>query len=392
MLQRIPIQENGENYVDLTLAEAMELQELRFCRVTPTAMEGRWRITDVSKVGVAVIGGLALHVVPKTPVENIVFMASLGGSQLNLGSKEVGNAADTAIPVAIAKAFLREVDRATRRGLIKGYREVQESASVMRGRWDVTRQLATRPGIPLPLEIDFDDFTEDIDENRILATAVRLLRGIDGLPASVTTMIGRLGVQFAEVGSLPRGVAIRMPQLTRLNGHYGVALQLARVILEAVSWTHRDGTYRGGAFLVDMAAVFEGYIANRLVAHLGNRGLQVSAQDRRWWLDADHAIALRPDIVVSQIGETVTVADTKYKVLNDGTGAIPNADVYQAVAYALALGVPEAHLIYVSGDVSARTVDVPSAGVRVHAHAIPLAGSAEQIEHNVAGLCSLIVP
>ena len=106
MLQRILIHEKGENFVDLTLAEAMELQELRFCRVTPTALEGRWRISDVSKVGVAVIGGLALHVVPKTPLENIVFMASLGGSQLNLESKEVGNAADTAIPIAIAQAFL----------------------------------------------------------------------------------------------------------------------------------------------------------------------------------------------------------------------------------------------------------------------------------------------
>lgn len=392
MLQRILIHEKGENYVDLTLAEAMELQELRFCRVTPTAKEGRWRVTDVSKVGVAVIGSLALHVVPKTPLENIVFMASLGGSQLNLESKEVGNAADTALPIALAQAFLREVDRATRRGLIKGYREVHESASVMRGRWDVAGQLATRPGIPLPLEIDFDDFTEDIDENRILATAVRLLRGIEGLPASTTAMIGRLGAQFAEVGTLPRGVAISMPQPTQLNRHYRVALQLAQVILEAVSWTHRDGTYHGGAFLVDMAAVFEGYIANRLMAHLGVRGLEVTTQDRRWWLDADHAIALRPDIVISQIGETVTAADTKYKVLGDGTGGIPNSDVYQAVAYALALGVPEAHLIYVSGDVSARTVDVPTAGVRIHAHAIPLAGSAEQIEHSVAGLCSVIVP
>lgn len=65
MTNRILVRENGETYVDLTLTQAMELQALRFCRVTPSNVEGRWRITDVSKVGVAVVAGLAVHVIPK---------------------------------------------------------------------------------------------------------------------------------------------------------------------------------------------------------------------------------------------------------------------------------------------------------------------------------------
>ena len=390
MSRRVLVREKGETYVDLTLSEAMELQDLRFCRVTPTSVEGRWRISDTAKVGVAVIGDLALHVVPKTPLENIVYMASRGETQLRLHASEIGHAADTALPSALAHAYLSELDRATRRGLVKGYRSAQDSSSVVRGRWDIARQLAARPGVPLPLEIEFDDFTEDIDENRILNSALRVLRTVEGLPEQTRRLIGSMEVLFAEVSRMPRGVPVRTPRLTRLTDHYRAPLQLAQIILESVSWTHRDGAFGGGTFLVDMAAVFEGFVASRLQSQLGLRGLYVTAQDRGWWLDAQHAVSLRPDIVVSDVAETVTVADTKYKVLTDGGGAVPNGDVYQAVAYALALGVPTAHLIYVAGEVSARVLNIPSAGVTVHVHAIPLAGSIDQIESNVGELAHVL--
>ncbi|MCR2791690.1 McrC family protein [Microbacterium sp. zg.Y625] len=390
MAERIFIREKGESFVDLTLEQAMQLQDLRFCRVTPTPVVGRWRITDVGKVGVAVVAGCELRVVPKTPLENIVFMASLGGLQLRLGPSETAYGADASIPVAIARAFIVALDEATRRGLLKGYRSVQDSASVVRGRWDIPRQLGKRPGIPLPIEIDFDDFTEDIDENRILRTALRVLGRLAGVTDALGHSFKAMQVLFADVESLPRGLPLPEVRLHRLNQHYAAPLRLARVILEAVSWTHRAGAAIGGTFLVDMAAVFEGYIANRLRSNLANVGLDVSAQDRRWWLDTDRAVALRPDIVISRGGTPLTVADTKYKVLGDGQGSVPNGDVYQAVAYALALHVPTAHLIYVSGDVVARVLDVPAVGVHVHVHALPLNGTIEQVESGVADLTAVL--
>lgn len=386
MSHRVLIAEKGETFVALTLEQAMELQELRFCRVTPTATAGRWRITDVTKVGVAVVADCELHVIPKTPLENIVFMASLGGLQIGLDETETGYGTDASIPTAIARAFLVALDRATRRGLLKGYRSVQESTSVVRGRWDIPSQLAKRPGIPLPVEIDFDDFTENIDENRILQTALRVLGRLEGVDSSLGHELKGFQVLFAGVESLPRGLPLPELRMQRLNQHYAVPLRLARVILEAASWTHREGATVGGTFLVNMAAVFEAYIAGRVRSELADLGLDVTAQDRSWWLDTDRSIALRPDIVISCTGTALTVADTKYKVLGDGQGSAPNGDVYQAVAYALALNVPTAHLLYVSGEVVAHVLDIPGIGVRVHIHAIPLAGTIEQLDESVVEL------
>lgn len=386
MSEQIRITEKGESVVKLALDQAMELQALRFCRVTPTATVGWWRITDVVKVGVVALAGCELRVVPKTPLENIVFMASLGGLQLRVTDQETSYGTDASIPTAIARAFLISLDEATRRGLLKGYRTVQDSTSVVRGRWDIPRQLAKRPGIPLPVEIDFDDFTEDIDENRIFRTALRVLDRLDGVAAALGAELSRMQVLFADVATLPRGLPAPEIPSHRLNQHYAIPLRLARVILDAVSWTHRDGAAGGGTFLVNMATVFESYITSRLRAHLADESLDVTAQDRRWWLDADRAVALRPDIVISHNGKPLTVADTKYKLLSDGQGAAPNGDVYQALAYALALKVPSAHLLYVSGDVLAQTLHVPDIGVRVHLHAIPLAGTVGDLEAGVAEL------
>ncbi len=385
MPARTYVREKGETLLDLTLSEATELQALSFCRVTPTSVEGRWRVTDVTKVGVAKVGDLTVHVVPKTPLKNIVYMASLGGRQLTLHD-QVSVASASALPTAIAQAFLAEVQQATRRGLVKGYRTVEESAAVVRGRWDVMRQLAVRPGIPLPLEIEFDDFTEDILENQILNTALRVVRGFEDLPPAVGASVRQLQVLLADVTTLPRGAGVPERPLTRLTQHYATALRLARVILDAVAWTHRDGAHSGGTFLVGMAGIFESYVAARLGTELAERGMQLTAQDRRWWLDQDHTVALRPDLVVSRSAQVITVADTKYKVIAESDGSAPNADVYQAVAYALALGVSDAHLIYVSGDVVARLLNVPTAGVRVHLHAVSLSGSPEQLDASVASL------
>ncbi|MGM7666087.1 McrC family protein [Microbacterium sp. A93] len=389
MTTRTYIAEKGRTHIRLTLNQARDIQALEFCRVTPTQTEGQWVVTDVKKVGVAVVDGLTLHVVPKTPLENIVYMASLGEYELRIDD-ETAQGIDDALPTAIASAFLIEVERATRRGLVKGYRTVEESAAVVRGRWDIARQLAVRPGIPLPLEIEFDDFTDDILENEILTSALRVVSGIDALPSATAARLRQLQVTFADVAPLPRGVPIPERPLTPLTQHYAAALRLARVILESVSWTHRHGAHGGGTFLVNMAEVFEKYVASRLSTELDRDGMLLTTQDRRWWLDTDRTVALKPDIVVSREADVVTVADTKYKVIGDDGNAATNADVYQAVAYALALGVPDAHLIYVSGDVIARVLRIPTAGISVHLHAVSLDGSPQEIAGRVAALAQSI--
>ncbi|WP_100810553.1 McrC family protein [Microbacterium sp. BR1] len=386
----VVIEERGETRLSLTQSQAAELQSLGFCSVLPGQNAGEWRVRDVSKVGIASIEGLRFIVRPKTPLRSIVFMASYSGEQIQPAHSTFGYDADTSVPFALARATISAIESATRKGLVKGYTAREERGFVVRGRWDIPRQLKVRPGVPIPLELTVDDYSEDVAENQILHSALQRIRRFEQLAEDEKRRLNRLLQLFSDVGTLRQGAALPAVQRTRLNADYWPALPLARVILEATSWTRSAGARSGGTFLLNLPRIFEGFVGTAMRAALASAGFGVELQDTEWRLDAERKVMLRPDIVVRSHGRPVAVADTKYKVWGQANGSPPNADVYQALAYALALEVPEAHLFYVSGDVEPRTYRIPTAGKTVVAHAISLEGSPEVLLRRVAVLAERV--
>lgn len=66
---------------------------------------------------------------------------------------------------AIAHSFARQCERALKRGPLSSYVTVDESLSVLRGRIRVGDQLSRQLGLPVPLEVTYDEFSMDIAEN-----------------------------------------------------------------------------------------------------------------------------------------------------------------------------------------------------------------------------------
>lgn len=380
------VAEKGESRVALSPAQAARLQELKFCRVSPTPETGIWRITDVTRVGVVALDNVRLIVRPKTPLRSLIFMASYSGVQTDTRESSFDFEADRDLPSTLASALVRAIEDATNRGLLKGYVSVEETGTVIRGRWDIARQLKVRPGIPVPVELTYDDFTEDVPENRVLKAALRALVRIEQLPRPVLDKVGTALALFSEVSDLrSAGPAAPLAE-SRLNAHYQPALRLARWILEATSWAHAEGAGTGATFLLNVAKVYEDFVGRVLGATLRPAGFDVDLQVSDWRLDTDGRVHLRPDIVISKMGHVVTVADTKYKVWGQNSGTPPNADVYQALAYAVTAGAPEAHLLYVSGDVEPRRYRIAATGTTVVAHAVSLEGEPAQVLESVRRL------
>lgn len=368
------VAEKGESFVALTSSQAARLQELSFCRISPTPDSGIWRITDMTRVGVVAIDDVRLIVRPKTPLRSLIFMASYSGVQAAVDDASFALDADQDLPAALAAALIRAVGEATGRGLLKGYVSTEETGTVIRGRWDIARQLKARPGIPVPVELAYDDYTEDVAENRILKAALRALVRLEQLPRRVVDKLGALLGLFSEVSDLRAKGPVVLPTESRLNARYQPALRLARWILEATSWAHAEGASSGSAFLLNVAKVYEDFVGRVLQATLHPEGFDVDLQVSDWRLDTDGKIRMRPDIVISRHGRVVAVADTKYKVWGAGDGSPPNADVYQALAYAVTAGVREVHLLYVSGEVEPRRYEIAATGTVVVAHAVDVSG------------------
>ena len=194
-------------------------------------------------------------------------------------------------------------------------------------------------------------------------------------------------------------------QYTRLNEHYRPALRLARLILANCTLQDQHGDTAASAFMLDMNDLFEQFVTARLQRELRGR-LEVAAQLRPH-LDVERRVEIRPDLTLRQSGETVGVADLKYKLADRDTDAARTAgplarhgDYYQLLAYTTALGLTEGTLVYCAdvnenepaeqqirdGTLARSTITVQHAGTKLHAVAIDLSGSPSDIDAQITAL------
>ena len=331
---------------------------------------GAWQIGTAGKVGAARVGGIEIHIKPKVPIARLLFLVgyALHAAAWRPQTVPVAEAADL-VP-AVAQALWRQTEQATRQGLLPGYILVEESSQVLRGRLRESAQLHRHHGLPLPLEIQYDEFTIDIPENRILRTACERMLAVPRVDAESQHMLRRLLRDFSDVTPLLRGEQIPGWQATRLNARYHAALRLAELVLRATSVEHEFGTVAVSGFLLDMPGLFEDFVTvalrGALVSAYGGR---VDDQDENHFDEAGQ-VRLRPDIVWKIRGSAVAVIDAKYKA--EKPAGYPNADLYQLLAYCTILGLRSGHLVYAKGNEKPVRHIVRHSGIEIFCHAVDL--------------------
>lgn len=389
-VQHVRVQELGTSVIEIPRALAVELRAREICAVQPTRSPDRWALSAFRRVGVLTVEGTTLEIEPKASLDALVHMVSRGGRQATLEHQVVERESARSMPTALAHALAHETSALAAGGLLRGYRTVEETGMVVRGRWDVPRQIGRRPGMPLPVELTIDDFTVDIDENRMLAGALAIAKRFDGLPPAVRAALEASSIDLAGVQPIRLGSRLPRISLDRRSERYAPALRVARWILEQAAWTQRSGVQQGRGFLVDMAAVFESFVAAELMAALRTRNLTLGSQETDWRLDMDGALTFRPDLVVRDDSRIVTVADTKYKVLAGGLRSVRNTDAYQILAYATAMGAKNAELIYTGEWASYERMAIRGSGITVGIHVLPLSGGGEALRDRIAAIAERI--
>ena len=130
---------------------------------------------------------------------------------------------------------------------------------MLRGRLNEADQLRRRFGVPLPLEIRYDDFTVDIAENQLLrASAQRMLR-VPRIDADAKRRLRHVLSRLTDVSALVSGRPLPPWQPNRLNTRYHAALRLAEVVLRGTSVDHAQGTIAVNGFMLNMPKVFEDF-------------------------------------------------------------------------------------------------------------------------------------
>ena len=160
-----------------TQLSAKELRTLQTSdlsiRVAPTGVtEGEYRLTPGSTVGAVEIGDLSVIIRPKIGIPQLLSMACYAISKFKPQDELFDYPREYALPDVLALALASAARRAFSRGLLHGYRVEEESLYTVRGRIMFAEQLRSRFGIPLPVEVRYDEFTNDVMANRLVRAAV----------------------------------------------------------------------------------------------------------------------------------------------------------------------------------------------------------------------------
>ena len=315
-------------------------------RVEPTiGKDGHYDLTPDQRIGVIALPNVVLEIRPKVPMSSVLFLVSYACGLVRWDDPEPELAKDSNLVDLIAMMLARAVNRATRRGLLFGYRTVDEALQAPRGRILFDEHLRRRQGKAPPVDVRHDIFTSDIVENRILLAALNALNRVSARSAVTRRETARAKRLFGEVESVhyPRH-AIPDVTFTRLNAHYEAAIELAVLVLRSTSIDLGSGGQRSSAFLVDMNKVFEKFVRVALRDALGVDRHRLPDTAPPSQLDKAGVVPLKPDLCLLERSQIVWVGDAKYKRLAEGE--YRNADLYQLLAYTVALDLSSGTLIY----------------------------------------------
>ena len=400
--RRIDLTENGPPET-VALDDAVGLAVAGSAFVDARHLPGTrlWELRPLSKVGAVAVGGVEVHVAPKVPIDRVVFLLeySLGSVGWQVPPVHVDVAPD--LLLAVVEVFERAASRALQQGVLQGYRTVEETATVVRGRVLHAEQLRHRFGLPLPVDVRFDDFSVDTPENRLLRAAAGIARRLPGVSGGLRHRLLRLDAQLDGVTRVAPRSVLEPWYPTRLNSRLFPALRLAEVIWRSSSFEAGDDDLAVSGFVIDMAKVFEDFVCTALGrALVGRAGGSVRTQDP-WALDAAGAVGMKPDLVWyaddggspppgrRAAGRPAAVVDAKYKA--EKPAGFPNADVYQMLAYCTRLGLPMGWLVYAKGNEAGATHEVVGAGIEVRARVLDLALAPKELLASVGGLAAQIV-
>ncbi len=344
---------------------------------------GQWRLTAGGWVGyLPVDRDLTIALRPKVPLRNLFRLFEYAYDLPNLrfddGLIEVETLAEVYNSLALLLA--RRVLARCRWGIYRAYAERTERGSVVRGRL-LVHEMAREPwrvDVPCRDEIH----TADVAENQIIAWALHLILRSATLSEHARPTVRRALRALAPAVSLRPYTArdCRHRPYTRLNQDYQPLHALCAFFLDHSGPTHAAGSGAMLPFVVNMASLYERFVAVWLQSHLPpERSLTV--QERHHLESANDASSLYFDldlVLYNQKREALCVLDTKYKA--DARPA--TADIAQVTAYAQAKSAPDALLVYPLAPPALPGLNAQIGGVRVRSVAFALDGNLEENGHS----------
>lgn len=201
------------------------------------------------------------------PIENIYYLFCYAWDRFPEGKAiAVGKTDSPKIWDLFAFVLIRGVNRLIRRGLDRGYAEIEEETSTVRGRIVVGDTLRRNLLLFGRADCRFDELRYDILHNQIIRATLTRLSATDEVDVELRHQLRRLTQLFFEVSDASlSNTLFRRVQLSRNNGHYDLLMKICKLVHLALL-PHQKG--RGSKFsdIIEddkiMPGVFEAFVRN----------------------------------------------------------------------------------------------------------------------------------
>ena len=234
----------------------------------------------------------------------------------------------------------------------------------------------------------YDEFTDDILANRLVKAAAYRLGRMRLYSGKARTDLGWVAGMLDNV-SLIAFPPNNVPEIKfdRLNAHYREVIALSQLILQHNAYEADRGKVRTSGFLMGMNKVFQEFVTVALREALGLN--ERTFRERNICsLDEAGRVHLRPDLTWWDGSDCTFVGDAKYKRIENQQ--VPNADLYQLLAYVTSLGLPSGMLIYAKGEAEPVIHEIRRSGKRLEVAALDLSGSLDEILARVGDLAERV--
>ena len=272
------------------------------------------------------------------------------------------------------RLFLEDLLRLTKRGLGRHYELMEDNLPCLRGRIQFAGHIRHNVANGARFYCEFDEFTADRPENRLIHTTLRRLltaghpdqkgyRAGKGAapPATVESrrnrqLLHELRVCFADVPQSSRPeVDWQRRRLDRSMRHYDAVMAWVGLFL----FNHGLATYAGQhvnrALLFPMEEVFEDFLVDAFRRHQQCYRVRTQGPQKAFAkIDADDAFTMKPDIALMRGKDVSFVLDAKWKRIDNEKGIenwkphkeIAQSDVYQCYSYGRRFGCRKVALLY----------------------------------------------
>lgn len=301
------------------------------------------------------LNGDTLHILPKVGSVNFLrLLFKAEGNQRNLCSEyekfvQYSLESGSHVDYLVAKNLLLSADEVIRRSPQQGRVLRRTRSSYLQGQVEtVSTALNIARFQEDPVVSRVKGKTVDIPENRVLTESVIRAWAIlydynkdDPLCKIKDRWVRRFprsGNIINDLEHVERGFS--SDRYGGSRDYYRKALMLAQVILGSQGLGfHKGSIVEGAAFLLNTADVFERYVRNTISdAHLDHGYVISKGGHRALSLYTNGSFMLEPDIFISKSGQSILIADAKYKKPSSG-------DHYQMQVYLRAHGLSSGLLI-----------------------------------------------